>query len=150
MFSLPFLHFSLGLWFPIRFDCHVLVSRSTEHDHVKDNLPAKSLRIRTFGKMKLEDFKDLISVADYRTCETKMDKHPTWYPLTLDVFIKFLYKVIVYQFLLFILPFISYPWLILIHACDREKFPMRPILQQGSIVRLLPKIAGLPRKFGTQ
>ncbi len=69
--------------------------RSTEHDHVKDNLPAKLLRIRTFGKMKLEEFKDLISPADYKLCESKMEKHPTWYPLTLDVFVKFLYKVII-------------------------------------------------------
>ena len=68
--------------------------RSTEHDHVKDNLPAKLLRIRTFGKMKLEEFKDLISPQDYKTCEAKMIKNPTWYPLTLDIFVKFLYKVI--------------------------------------------------------
>jgi hypothetical protein len=67
--------------------------RSTEHDHVKDNLPAKLLRIRTFGKMKLEEFKDLISSGDYKMCESKMEKYPTWYPLTLDVFVKFLYKV---------------------------------------------------------
>jgi hypothetical protein len=72
--------------------------RSTEHDHVKDNLPAKLLRIRTFGKMKLEEFKDLISPADYKLCESKMEKHPTWYPLTLDVFVKFLYKVIIHFF----------------------------------------------------
>jgi hypothetical protein len=65
-----------------------------EHDHVNDNLPAKLLRIQTFGKMKLEEFKDRISSADYKTCEFKMDKNPTWYPLTLDVFVKFLYKVI--------------------------------------------------------
>ena len=68
--------------------------RSTEHDHVKDSLPAKLLRIRTFGKMRLEEFKDLLSVADYKMCESKMEKNPTWYPLTLDVFVKFLYKVI--------------------------------------------------------
>jgi hypothetical protein len=67
--------------------------RSTEHDHMKDNLPAKLLHIRTFGKMKLEDFKDLISPVDYNTCLNKMDKHPTWYSLTLDIFVKFLYKV---------------------------------------------------------
>jgi hypothetical protein len=99
--------------------------------------------------MILEDFKDLISVADYRTCESKIDKHPTWYPLMLDVFVKFLYKVIVYEFILLIPPFISYTWLALIHANVREKFPMRPILQQGSIVRQLLKIAGRPRRFGT-
>jgi hypothetical protein len=81
-----------------------LFFRSTEHDHVKDNLPAKLLRIRTFGKMKLEEFKDLISIGDYKTCESKMEKNPTWYPLTLDVFVKFLYKVIL---LIFLLPFSS-------------------------------------------
>ena len=44
--------------------------------------------------MKLEEFKDLISPQDYKTCEAKMLKTPTWYPLTLDIFVKFLYKVI--------------------------------------------------------
>ena len=29
--------------------------------------------------MKFEKFKDLISVTDYNVCESKMDKHPTWY-----------------------------------------------------------------------
>ena len=55
-----------------------LFFRSTEHNHVKDNLLAKLLRIRTFGKMKFEDFKDLISVDDYKMCESKMEKNPTW------------------------------------------------------------------------
>ena len=72
--------------------------RSTEHGHVKDNLPAKLLRIRTFGKMELEEFKDLLSVLDYKLCESKMDIHPTWYPLTIDIFVKFLYKVLVCLF----------------------------------------------------
>ena len=43
--------------------------------------------------MKLEEFKDLLSIADYKMCESKMEKTPTWYPLTIDVFVKFLYKV---------------------------------------------------------
>jgi hypothetical protein len=46
--------------------------------------------------MKLEEFKDLLSVADRKMCETKMVNGPTWYPLTLDVFVKFLYKVILF------------------------------------------------------
>ena len=69
-----------------------------EHDHVKDNLPAKLLRIRTFRKIKLEEFKDLLSIADYKICETKMVNSSTWYPLTLDVFAKFLYKVICFLY----------------------------------------------------
>ena len=48
-----------------------------EHDYVKDNLPAKLLCIWTFGKMKLEDFKDLISVANNKMCVSTMEKHPT-------------------------------------------------------------------------
>ena len=35
------------------------------------NLFATLLRIRTFGKIKLEKIKDLISVADYKMCESK-------------------------------------------------------------------------------
>ena len=78
------------------FACFLLtfyLFRSTEHEHVKDNLPAKLLRIRTFGKMRLEEFKDLLFVANYKICESKMEKTPTWCPLTLGVFVKFLYKV---------------------------------------------------------
>jgi hypothetical protein len=55
--------------------------------------------------MKLEDFRDLISAADYKMCATKMEKNPTWYPLTLDVFVKFLYKV---NFFLILMPLSSY------------------------------------------
>ena len=93
-----FICFSFILFRSLIFIYFISFLRSTEHDHVKDNLPSKLLRIRTFGKMKLEDFKDLISSVDYKMCESKMDKNPTWYPLTLDVFVKFLYKVIFFQF----------------------------------------------------
>ena len=77
----------------------VYLFRSTEHDHVKDNLSAKLVRIRTIEKMKLEGFKDVLSIADYKMCETKMDRNPTWYPLKLDVFVKFLYDVNLVLFL---------------------------------------------------
>ena len=99
MFSLSF--FSCWIYVYHSLCSSLTVFKSTEHNHVKDNLPAKLLFIRTFGKMKLEDFKDLISVSDYRMCKSKMDKHPTWYPLTLDVFVTFLYKVIVLQIAFF-------------------------------------------------
>ena len=45
--------------------------------------------------MKLEEFKDLIFIADYKVYESKIKKNPTWYSFTLDVFFKFLYKVII-------------------------------------------------------
>ena len=126
-----------------------LFIRSTEHDHVKDNLPAKLLRIRTFGKMKLEDFKDLISVPDYKTCETKMEKNPTWYPLTLDVFVKFLYKVILFLSLLQFHPLCSCPPIVLIPPLHREKFRMRLTRRQGFTMKLLPRIVDRLLKFGT-
>ena len=81
--------------------------RSTEQYHVKDNLHAKLLCIRSFGKMKLEEFKDLISFADYKICENKMDFRPTWDPLTIDIFVKFLYKVLVCVFLSFLSHFLA-------------------------------------------
>ena len=101
-----------------------LFLRSTEHDHVKDNLPAKLLRIRTFGKMKLEEFKDLISAPDYKTCETKMEKNPTWYPLTLDVFVKFLYKVISF---LSTLHSPSFSSILMPYHCTHPSIPQRKI-----------------------
>ena len=53
--------------------------------------------------MKLEEFKDLISVTDYKMCESKMENNPIWFFLTLDIFVKFLYKVIF--LFIFIFPF---------------------------------------------
>ena len=70
--------FILGFFSRLFFSFPILIDlflRSTEHDHVKDNLPAKLLHIRTFGKMKLHDFKDLISHVDYKMCESKMNKN---------------------------------------------------------------------------
>ena len=122
--------------------------RFTEQDHVKDNLLAKLLRICTFGKMKLEDFKDLISVDDYKMCQAKMEKSPTWYPLTLDVFVKFLYKVIYLLALVFY--FLMFCAFILTHisACFRERSPIRRILLYGYTVRPLPRLLDLLLGFG--
>lgn len=67
--------------------------KSIVHNHVKHNIPAKLLRIWTFGKTKLEDFKDLVSVFKNKMCEIKMEKYYL-NSLKLDIFVKFLYKVI--------------------------------------------------------
>ena len=90
-----------------------LFFRFTDHNHIKDNFAAKLLRIGTFGKMKPEDFKDLISMDDYKMCKSKMEKNPTSYPLTLNVFVKFFYKVIFLFALVFLLPHVSciYPYI---------------------------------------
>ena len=99
--------------------------------------------------MKLEDFSDLISVVDYKMCESKMDKNPTWYPLTLDVFVKFLYKVIFTTLLLFF-PILMFYAFIFTHisVCFRERYPMRRILLHGYTVRPLPRLLDLLLGFG--
>ena len=62
--------------------------------------------------MKVEGIKDLISVANYKMCESKIEKNPTWYPLTLDV--KFLYKVIILFLMLVFVFIILYSFLFLL------------------------------------
>lgn len=69
--------------------------RSTENDFVKSSLPAKLQRIRTFGSMKLEAFRDLISEEAYEFCQKEKSRRTTWYSLTVDVFVAFLFKVII-------------------------------------------------------
>ena len=67
--------------------------RSTENDHVKSNLPAKLYRIRSFGVMKLEEFKDLLSPDEYDACKKNKHSKDRWFAMTTKVFIAFLYRV---------------------------------------------------------
>ena len=53
---------------------------------MKASIPAKLLRIRTFGRLDLSTFKDLISPVDYKASEKTKESRPTWYNLTADVF----------------------------------------------------------------
>jgi len=69
---------------------HIFSLKSTEYDYVKANNPTKLLRIRTFGRLELSTFKDLISHAGYKTCEKIKESRPTWYNLTTYVFVKFI------------------------------------------------------------
>ena len=78
--------------------------------------------------MKLEEFKDLISPVDYKICESKMDKNPTWYPVTLDVFVKFLYKVIISSLCLCVPPLDYCHLITLFFVCVREKCQTQPTL----------------------
>ena len=67
--------------------------RSAENDHVKSNLTSLLQRVRTFGSLELKDFKPLLTKKEFKVClESKMLK-TTWYPLTMDVFISFLFRV---------------------------------------------------------
>lgn len=75
------------------FNTHIVTHRSTEHDHVQDSTIAKLQRIRTFGAFKLSHFKGLISKEDMAICEAYKPRVPSWYPLTMDIFVKFLHAV---------------------------------------------------------
>lgn len=120
--------------------------RSTEHNHVKDNLLSKLLGMQTFSKIKFEEFEDLISVADYKVYESKVEKNPTWYPLTMNVFVKILYKVnFLFLFILFF--FHSMPFSYTYFYFSKENYRKRQILQQACTVRLLPRIVLRLLKF---
>ena len=67
--------------------------RSTENDHVKSNITSLLQHVHTFGSLELKDFKPLLTKKEFKTClESKMLK-TTWYPVTMDVFISFLFRV---------------------------------------------------------
>ena len=64
---------------------------------MKSNLPAKLFRIRSFGVMKLEEFKDLLSQEEYEICMQNNRVKDRWFTLTTKVFIAFLYRVSSYS-----------------------------------------------------
>ena len=71
-----------------------------------DKLGSKIHRIHSFGVLELHENKTLLRHGHHARCEKK---HPTnsWYPLTLDMFVGFVYKVRI-QPLLCIWYFIMY------------------------------------------
>ena len=76
----------------------LLDCRSTANDHVKDSLPAWLQRIRTFAKLRpLEKWRDLISPEEMEHCIQAKTKLRTYYPVTIEVFVSFLYKVSPYH-----------------------------------------------------
>ena len=66
--------------------------RSVENDHVNSNLTSLLQRVRTFGSLELKDFKPLLPKELKACLESKMLK-TTWYLVTMDVFISFLFTV---------------------------------------------------------
>lgn len=63
-----------------------------ESDHVKTNLVHKLYQVKGFGSLKLEELWDLLLGEHYTTRVNRCNEN-VWYPLTLDVFTQFLYKV---------------------------------------------------------
>lgn len=66
--------------------------RSTENAHVKTNLVHRLHRINTYGMLDLAEFKELLTKEEFKACENRT-KPFAWYPLTSEVFIKFLNRV---------------------------------------------------------
>lgn len=117
--------------------------RSTENDFVKSSLPAKLQRIRTFGSMKLEAFKDLISEEAYDYCQKEKTRRTTWYSLTVDVFVSFLFKVIILHIVLLNIAHVYGRLFCILYRVffiiDRERFPGLKTSLQRFTRRLLQK-----------
>lgn len=64
-----------------------------ENDDVKSSIPSRLHHIRSFGVLKLEDYKDFLTLKEYHSCEMNKISKPTWYPLTINVYIAFFYRV---------------------------------------------------------
>ena len=71
-------------------------------------------RMQQVGALSLSSFKGLILEEDIKNCKKWKKKVPTWYSLTINTFISFLYRVSMSSILLFYLFFIplhlNYLW----------------------------------------
>ena len=67
--------------------------RSIENDHVKSNLTSLLQHIHIFGNLELKDFKQLLTKKEFKACLESKSLKNTWYPMTLDVFISFLFRI---------------------------------------------------------
>jgi hypothetical protein len=67
--------------------------RSTENSHVKTNMVHTLHRIKATGMQPLESFKEMLTKDEYRKCQTNPMRSKTWYQLTSEVFVSFLFRV---------------------------------------------------------
>lgn len=67
--------------------------RSTENSHVKTNMVHTLHRIKATGMQPLESFKELLTPDEFAKCEINPMRGKTWYPLTAEVFVSFLFRV---------------------------------------------------------
>ena len=62
-----------------------------EHSHVKTNLVHQLYRVQTIGSLSNENLKNLLTPDQYKKYITKTIA--TWYLLTRDLFLDYLYNV---------------------------------------------------------
>jgi hypothetical protein len=60
---------------------------------VKTNIVHTLHRVSAFGSQPLESFKEMLTPDEYQKCEIFQQLGKSWFNLTLDVFISFLFRV---------------------------------------------------------
>jgi hypothetical protein len=60
---------------------------------MKTNIVHTLHRIKAFGSQPLESFKEMLTPDEYRKCESNQQLGKTWFNLTTDVFVSFLFRV---------------------------------------------------------
>ena len=132
------------------FNSNIVTHMSTEHDHVQDSNIAKLQRFRTFYAFKLSDFKGLISKEDMVICEAYKLRVSSWYPLTLDIFVKILQKGSFLRLCTY--HFDSMKCIIRLHLdyCRRDNALLPPTLLVRIITRPCPRMRGLGMESGAR
>lgn len=69
----------------------MLFCRHTEDSHVKTNTVHILFRVRKYGLMELDKFKDVLSATNLKHCKRPQKK--TWYTLPLNVLCSFIFQV---------------------------------------------------------
>jgi hypothetical protein len=60
---------------------------------VKTNIMHTLHRVKAFGSQPLESFKEMLTPDEYKKCESNPQLGKTWFNLTTDVFVSFLFRV---------------------------------------------------------
>jgi hypothetical protein len=74
---------------------------------VKTNIVHTLHQVKAFGSQPLESFKDMFTPDEYRKCESNQQLGKTWFNLTTDVFVSFLFRVSAFLATIMIAPHIS-------------------------------------------
>jgi hypothetical protein len=74
---------------------------------VKTNIVHTLHRVKAFGSQPLESFKEMLTLDEYRKCESNQQLGKTWFNLTMDVFVSFLFRVSDFLATIMIAPHIS-------------------------------------------
>jgi hypothetical protein len=74
---------------------------------VKTNIVHTLHHVKAFGSQPLESFKEMLTPDEYRKCESNQQLGKTWFNLTTDVFVSFLFWVSEFLATIMIAPHIS-------------------------------------------